>query len=79
MSFDDYVEELIQMVISQPEPDSALSDFCVLALRDDEDAPPAPAIDTIMDDVTIDIASPDILSGFVSRSDDVLVFSSMDL
>ena len=30
------------MVISQPEPDSALSYFRVLALRDDEDAPSAP-------------------------------------
>ena len=94
MSSDDYVEELLQMVISQPEPDSALSDFCVLALRDDEDAPPTPAVDGIMDDVIVDIASPDILghvvrefdsvgpplyfdilSGYVSRSDDVLAFS----
>ena len=70
----------------------------MLALRDDEDAPPTPTVDAIMDDVIIDIASPyilghvvgesdsmgpplsfDILSGFVSRSDDVLAFSSMDL
>ena len=86
------------MVISQPEPDSALSYFRVLALRDDEDAPPAPNDDAITDDVIVDIASLDILghvvgesdyvgpplsfdvlSGFFSRSDDVLVFSSMDL
>ena len=87
------------MVISQPEPDYALSYFRVLALRDDEDAPLALDDDTIMDDVIVDIASPDILGhvvgesdvvdppllsfdvlwGFVSRSDDVLAFSSMDL
>ena len=98
MSSDDYVEELLRMVISQPEPDYALSYFCVLSLKDDEDAPPAPDDDAIMDDVIVDIASPDILghvmgesdsmdpplsfdvfSGFVSRSDDVLSFSSMDL
>ena len=98
MSSDDYVEELLQMVISKPEPDSALSYFHVHALRDDEDAPPAPDDDAITNDVIIDIASPDILghvvgesdyvgpplpfdvlSGFVSHSDDVLVFSSMDL
>ena len=98
MSSDDYVEELLQMVISQSEPNSALSDFCVLALRDDEDAPLALDVDVIMDDVIIDTASPDILghvmgesdsvgpslsfdifSGFVSHSDDVLAFSSMDL
>ena len=47
MSFDDYVEEILQMVINQPDPNSALSDFCVLTLRDDEDAPPAPAVDAI--------------------------------
>ena len=70
----------------------------MLALRDDEDAPPAPAIDVIGDDVIVDIASLDILGhvvgesnsmgpplsfdillGFVSPFDDVLVFSSMDL
>ena len=34
MSSDDYDEELLRMVISQPEPDSALSYFHVLALRD---------------------------------------------
>ena len=86
------------MAISQPEPDSALSYFRVLALRDDEDAPPTPNDDAITDDVIVDIESPDILghvvgesdsmdlplsfdvlSGFVSRSDDVLAFSSMDL
>ena len=97
MSYDDYDEELLQMVISQPEPDSALSDFHVLALRDDEDASLAPDDDAITGDVIIDIASPDILghvvgesdvvdpplsfdvlSGFVSRFDDVLTFSSMD-
>ena len=98
MSSDDYVEELLQMVISQPKPDYAYSDFCVLALEDDEDAPPTPADDVIMDDVISNIASSDILghvvgesdyvdpplsfdilSGFVSRSEDVLAFSSMDL
>ena len=95
MSFDDYDDELLHMVISQPEPNSALNDFSVLALRDYEDAPPA---DEIMDDVIVDIASLDILghvvgesdsvclpfsfdilSGFVSCSNDVLTFSSMDL
>ena len=98
MSSDDYDEELLLMVISQPEPDSALSDFHVLALRDDEDASLAPDDDAITGDVIVDIASPDILGhvvgesdavdpplsfdvlpGFVSRSDDVLAFSSMDL
>ena len=98
MSFDDYVEDLLQMLISQPKPDFALSDFCVLALRDDEDAFLASVADAIMDDVIGDIVSPDILghvvresntvgpplsfdilSGFVSLSDDVLAFSSMDL
>ena len=61
MSFDNYVEELLQMVISQLELDFALSYFHVLALRDDEDDPPAPDDDAIMDDVIFDIASPDIL------------------
>ena len=98
MSSDDYDEELLRMVISQPEPDSALSYFRVLALRYDEDAPLAPNDDAIMDDVIVDIASPNILGhvvgesdvvdpplsfhvllGFVSRSDDVVSFSSMDL
>ena len=60
MSSDDYVAELLQMVINQLEPDFALSDFCVLALRDDEDAPSAPTVDAIMDDVIVDIVSPDI-------------------
>ena len=95
MSSDDYVEELLRMVISQPEPDSALSYFRVLALRDDEDAPPAPDDDAIINDVVFYIASPNILghvvgesnsmdpplsfdafSGFISRSDDILAFSS---
>ena len=86
------------VTISQPEPDSALSYFRVLALRDDEDAPLTPDDDAITDDVIVDIASLDILghvvgesdvvdpplsfdvlSGFVSCSDDVLAFSSMDL
>ena len=98
MSSDDYDEELLRMVISQLEPDSVLSYFRVLALRDDEDAPLTPDDDTIMDDVIVDIAYPDILghvvgesdavdpqlsfdvlSGFVSHSDDVLAFSFMDL
>ena len=97
MSSNDYAEEILHMVIGQPEPDSALSDFRVLALRDDEDTPTLDD-DVIMNDVTVDIASPnilghvvgesdsvgpslsfDILLGFVSRSDDVLAFSSMDL
>ena len=98
MSSDDYDEELLHMVINQPELDSVLHDFCVLILRD-YDAPPTPAAHAIMDDVIIDIASPDILghvvgesdfvgpplfffyilSRFVSRSNDVLSFSSMDL
>ena len=98
MSSDDYDEELLRMVISQPELDSALSYFRVPALRDDEDASLAPDDDAITGDVIVDIASPDILgyvvgesdavdpplsfdvlSGFVSCSDDVLAFSSMDL
>ena len=98
MSFYDYVEELLHMVISQHEPNSALSNFFVLALRDDEDAPSAPSVDAIMDDIIVDITSPnilrhvvgefdsvgpplsfDIFSRFVSRSNDVLAFSSMDL
>ena len=98
MSTDDYAEELLQMVISQPEPNSALSYFRVLALRDDGVAPPTPDDDAIMDDVIVDNASPDILGhvvgesdsvcpplsfdillGFVSRSDDALAFSTMDL
>ena len=98
MSSNDYDEEPLRMVISHPEPDSALSYFHVLALRDDEDAPLAPDDDAIMGDVIVDIASPnilghvvgesdamdpplsfDVLSGFVSRFDDVLAFSSMDL
>ena len=57
------------MVISQPKPDSALSYFCVLALRDDEDASPTPDDDAITDDVIIDIASPDILGHVVGESD----------
>ena len=98
MLSDDYDEELLQMVISQPELDSTLSYFRVLTLRDDEDAPLSPDDDAITGDVIVDIASPDILghvvgefdavdpplyfdvlSGFVSHSNDVLAFSSMDL
>ena len=98
MSSNDYDEKLLRMVISQPKPDSTLSYFRVLALRDDEDAPLAPDDDAITNDVIVDIASPDILghvvgesdavnpplafdvlSRFVSRSDDVLAFSYMDL
>ena len=86
------------MVISPPKPDSGRSDFRVLDLRDDEDAPPALDDDVIMDDVIVDIASPgilghvmgesdyvgpplcfDILSGCVSRSKDILAYSSMVL
>ena len=51
----DYVEELLQMVISQPELDSSLNDFCVLTLRDHENAPLAPAAHAIMDDIIVDI------------------------
>ena len=69
MSFDDYDEELLRMVICQPEPDSALSYFRVLALRDDEDAPLDPDDDAITDDVIVDIASPDILGHVVGESD----------
>ena len=69
LSSDDYVEELLRMVISQPKPDSALSYFRVLSLRDDEDAPPTPDDDAIMDDVIVDIASPDILGHVVGESD----------
>ena len=98
MSPNDYDEELLRMVISQLDPDSARSYFRVLAVRDDEDAPLALDDDAIMDDVIVDFASPyilghvvgesnvvepplsfDVFSGFVSRSDDVLAFSSMDL
>ena len=71
MSSDDYVEELLHMVISQPEQDYALSDFYVLALRDDEDASPASTADAIMDDVIIDIASLDILGHVVGESNSV--------
>ena len=67
----DYVEDLLQMLISQPEPDSILSDFCVLALRDDEDGPLAPVANVIMDDAIGDIASPDILGHVVGESDTV--------
>ena len=86
------------MVIDKLVPDFTLNDFCVLSLRENEDAFPTPATDVIMDDVIVDIVSPDILghvvgesdsvgpqlsfnilSGFVSRSNDVLAFSSMDL
>ena len=93
MSSDDYVEEQLWMVISQPEPNSALSYFCVLALRDDKDASPTPDDDVIVDIASLDILGHvagesdsvdpplyfDVLSGFISRSDDVLAFSSMDL
>ena len=78
MSSDDYVEELLQMVISQPEPDSTLSHSCVLTLRDDEDAPPAPAVDAIMDDIIVDIASPDIL-GHVGEFDSMSPPLSFDI
>ena len=71
MSSDDYVEELLRMVFSQLEPDSALSYFCVLALRDDENAPLAPDDDTITDDAIVDIASPDIIGHVVGESDSV--------
>ena len=58
-------------VISQLEPDSALSDFCVLTLRDDENAPLALAAHTIMDDVIVGIVSPDIFGHVVGESDSV--------
>ena len=69
MSSNDYDEELLQMVISQPKPDSALSYFRVLTLRDDEDAPLASDDDAITDVVIVDIASPDILGHVVGESD----------
>ena len=71
MSSDDYDEELLRMVICQLEPDSALSYFHVLALRDDEDAPLALDDDAITGDVIVDIASPDILRHVVGESDAV--------
>ena len=49
MSSNDYVEELLRMIISQSEPYYELSYFRVLALRDDEDVPLAPDDDTITD------------------------------
>ena len=67
MSYDDYVEELLHIVISQPEPDYVLSDFYVLALRDDEDASPAPATNMIMDDFIVDISSLNILGHVVGE------------
>ena len=59
------------MVIIQPKSNFALSDFCVLALRDDEDAPPTPIADAIMDDVIFYFASYDILGHVVGESDSV--------
>ena len=41
----------------------------MLALRDDEDAPPAPDNDAITDDVIVDIASSDILGHVVGKFD----------
>ena len=67
------------MVISKPEPDSALSYFCVLTLRDDEDASPTPDDDAITDDVIIDIASPDILGHVVGESNSVGLPLSFDI
>ena len=69
MSFDDYDEELLRTVISQLEPDSTLSYFLMLALRDDEDASLAPDDNAITGDVIIDIASPDILGHVVGESE----------
>ena len=79
MSSDDYVKELLQMVISKPEPNYALSYFHVLSLRDDEDAPPAPDDDAITDDVIVDITSPDILGHVVGESDSVGLPHSFDV
>ena len=79
ISFDDYVEELLRMVISQPEPNSALSYFCVLALRDDEDVPPAPDDDAITNDVIVDIVSPYILGHVVGESNSVDLPLSFDV
>ena len=59
------------MVISQLESDSTLSYFCVLTLRDDEDASSATVVDAIMDDVIVDTTSPDILGHVVGESDSV--------
>ena len=69
MSSGDYAKKLLQMVINQPELDFAFSDFCVLILRDDENAPLTTAAHAIMDDVIVDIASPDILGHVVGESD----------
>ena len=43
----------------------------MLALRDDEDAPPTPTVDTIMDDVIVDIVSPNILGHVMGESNSV--------
>ena len=56
------------MVNNQPEPDSSLSDFRVLTLRDEENAPLALATHAIIDDVIIDITSPGILEHVVGES-----------
>ena len=69
MSSNEYDEELLRMVISQPETDSALSYFRVLTLRDNKDTPLTPDDDAITGDVIVDIASPDILGHVVGESD----------
>ena len=79
MSSDDYAKELLQMVISQPKLDSSLSDFCVLTLRDDKNAPPTPVAHAIRDDVIIDIASLDILGHVVGEFDSMGPLLSFDI
>ena len=51
----------------------------MLALRDDEDASPAPDDDAIMDDVIVDIASLDILGYVVGEYDSVGPLLSFDI
>ena len=79
MSSNDYAEGLLQMVTNNLKPYSTVSDFCVLTSRDDENAHLAPAAHTIMDDVIVDIASPDILGHVVGESDYVGPPLSLDI
>ena len=51
----------------------------MLALRDDEDASPAPTADAIMDDVIVDIVSLDILGHVVGKFDFVGPLLSFDI
>ena len=67
------------MIINQPKPDSALSYFFVLALRDNKDAPPAPIDDAITDDVIVDIATLEILGHVVGEFDSLSPPLSFDI